>query len=133
MRIAGALGLIVLVGTLAGNYLRGPQGKLIETPKGGQEKLALADGSQIELNTNSAIRLDVGPVHRSVELVRGEAFFEIKHDASRPFVVTAAGHTITDLGTKFLVGATPDTVSRIVARRQGTSGTLIEIVPSSTR
>ncbi len=107
MRIASALGLVMLVGALAGNYLRSPQGQLIETPKGGQEKLALADGSQIELNTDSALRLTVRADHRSVELVRGEAFFDIKHDASRPFVVTAAGHTITDLGTKFLVRTRP--------------------------
>jgi transmembrane sensor len=109
MGITGALSLVVFVGALAGNYLRGPQGQLIETPKGGQEKLALADGSQIELNTDSAIRLDIGSV-RSVELLRGEAFFEIKHDTSRPFVVMTAGHTVTDLGTKFLVRATPNSV-----------------------
>jgi len=126
MRVAGALGLVVLVGALAGNYLRGPQGQLIETPKGGQEKLALSDGSQIELNTDSAIRLDIGSAHRSVELIRGEAFFEIKHDASRPFVVTAARHTITDLGTKFLVRATPDSLRVALvegrARLEGISG-----------
>jgi transmembrane sensor len=110
MRVAGALGLVVLVGLFAGNYLVRPQRQLIETPKGGQEMLTLADGSQIELNTDSAIRLDIGSAHRSVELIRGEAFFEIKHDASRPFVVTVAGHTITDLSTKFLVRAASDSL-----------------------
>jgi transmembrane sensor len=126
MCIAGALSVVVLVGALAGNYLRSPQGQLIETPKGGQEKLALADGSQIELNTDSAIRLDIGSVYRSVELIRGEAFFEVKHDAVRPFVVTVAGHTITDLSTKFLVRATPDSLRVALlegrARLEGISG-----------
>jgi transmembrane sensor len=40
---------------------------------------------------------------RSAELIRGEAFFQITHDAQRPFVVTAGNHRITDLGTKFSV------------------------------
>ena len=78
-------------------------GELYSTPVGGREVLALADGSQIELNTNSAVRVDIGAGRRQVRLVRGEAFFQIKHDAARPFVVMARGHRITDLGTKFLV------------------------------
>ena len=109
-RVAVVLGLVVIVGFFAGNYLARPHRQLIETPKGGQEKLALADGSQIELNTDTAVLLDIGAQRRSVELVRGEAFFEIKHDASRPFVVTAAGHTLTDLGTKFLVRTAPNSL-----------------------
>ncbi len=110
VRVTGALGSFVVLGLLAGNYLLAPQRQLIETPRGGQEKLTLADGSQIELNTDTAVLLDIGPQRRSVELVRGEVLFEIKHDASRPFVVTAAGHKITDLGTKFLVRTTADSL-----------------------
>ncbi len=78
-------------------------GELYSTPVGGREVLALADGSQIELNTNSAVRIDIGANRRMTTLVRGEAFFQIKHDAAHPFVVMAQGHRITDLGTRFLV------------------------------
>jgi transmembrane sensor len=38
-----------------------------------------------------------------VSLVRGEAYFEIRHDAARPFVVLAGAQRLTDIGTKFLV------------------------------
>lgn len=106
-RIAAVFGLVVVTGVFAGNYLVRPHGQLIETPKGGQERLTLADGSQIELNTDSAVRVELGARTRAVELVRGEAFFQIKHDAARPFVVTVAKHRIVDLGTKFLIRMAP--------------------------
>lgn len=128
-RVVGSLCLVALTAVLIANYPRGPHGQLIETPKGGQERLALADGSQIELNTDSAIRLNIGSTHRWVELVRGEAFFSVKHDASRPFVVTAAGHTITDLGTKFLVGTASDSLRVSLVEGQAR----LETAPNDTQ
>jgi transmembrane sensor len=44
---------------------------------------------------------------RTARLEKGEAYFQIKHDAAHPFVVMAAGHRIADLGTKFLVRTRP--------------------------
>lgn len=103
MRIAGAIGLVAIIGIAASSYLQPTHGQLIQTPKGGQERLALSDGSQVELNTDSAVLIDFQSRSRGVELVRGEAFFDVRHDASRPFIVTAGSHRIVDLGTKFLV------------------------------
>jgi transmembrane sensor len=100
---------IVVVALLAGWQLLTSReskvdgGELYSTPVGGREVLALADGSQIELNTNSAVRIDISANRRLTTLVHGEAFFQIKHDAAHPFVVMAQGHRITDLGTRFLV------------------------------
>ena len=70
---------------------------------GGRETIRLADGSRIDLNTNTILRTRFENGQRSVELVTGEALFQIKHDAAHPFSVLAAGHRVTDLGTKFLV------------------------------
>jgi transmembrane sensor len=109
-RIGTAVGFLLLVGVVAGNYFVRPQGQLIETPKGGQERLTLSDGSQVELNTDTAVRIDLDGQTRAVELLRGEAFFQIRHNAARPFVVTAAGHRIVDLGTKFLVRTAPESL-----------------------
>lgn len=75
--------------------------KTYATPVGGHEIVHLADGSRIELNTATEIR--VRSKWRTVELVKGEAFFQIKHDSLNPFTVLAAGHRVTDLGTKFLM------------------------------
>lgn len=73
------------------------------TPVGAHERIKLADGTRIELNTNSELRLESDPQKRVVRLLRGEAFFEVHHDADHPFVVLAGGHRIVDLGTKFVV------------------------------
>jgi transmembrane sensor len=108
MRIAGAMCVVAALGVFATNYLQQPRPQLVQTPKGGQERLTLLDGSQIELNTDSAVLVDIGDRSRAVELVRGEALFQIRHDASRPFVVTVGARRIVDLGTKFLVRTSPD-------------------------
>ncbi len=74
---------------------------------GGHKVLTLADGSQIELNTATAIRTAFDDKKRTVWIDRGEAFFKVVHDAGRPFVVRAGNHRITDIGTKFLVRREP--------------------------
>jgi transmembrane sensor len=103
IRIVAVFALIAVTGVFAGDYFFRPQMKLIETPIGGQERLTLADGSQIELNTDTAIRVGMNDRARIVELIRGEAYFQIRHDTARPFVVSVSGNRIVDLGTKFLV------------------------------
>lgn len=73
-----------------------------ETPIGGLSRVTLDDGSVIDLNTNSAIRVRLGRV-REVELERGEGRFAVAPDSTRPFVVTAAGANVRALGTAFTV------------------------------
>lgn len=75
--------------------------KTYATPVGGRELLTLADGSQIELNTDTVLRVATGSTGREVWLDKGEAFFEIRHDAAHPFVVNTGAQRIVDLGTKF--------------------------------
>lgn len=84
------------------NFRATPTEITYSTPVGGREVIALTDGSQVELNTDTVLQIaKANP--RAVTLVKGEAFFQIKHNAANPFVVTAFGHRITDLGTKFAV------------------------------
>jgi transmembrane sensor len=73
-----------------------------ETRVGGLSRVVLDDGSVIDLNTDSAVRVRLGRV-REVQLLRGEGRFEVAHDGSRPFVVTAAGANVRALGTAFTV------------------------------
>jgi len=80
----------------------GTNPQLYSTGVGGHQIITLADGSQIELNTDTTLTADIGPNHRHVKLERGEAFFDIVHDSNRPFIVEADGQRITDLGTQFL-------------------------------
>ena len=71
------------------------------TALGEQRLVTLADGSRLRLNTDSAVRVRLGSGLRRVELLRGEAFFEVAHDAARPFIVSADGARVRAVGTKF--------------------------------
>lgn len=75
----------------------------IETGRGERKIAALADGSEIELNTATRIRAAIGGSSREVWLDEGEAYFSIaRHDGQR-FIVHAGNRSITVLGTKFNV------------------------------
>ena len=94
---------IAVIGVSLGAYALWQKGTTYQTPVGGREIITLADGSQIELNTNTVLETQITKDARSVRLIRGEAYFRVQHDESRPFVVLASGKRITDLGTVFTV------------------------------
>lgn len=71
------------------------------TAKGETQEIVLADGSTLRLNTDSELTVAVGSARRRARLLRGEALFEVEHDAARPFVVSAGEGRIEDLGTRF--------------------------------
>jgi len=88
----------------------------IYTTKVGETRgYRLADGTRIELNTNSRLRADMVGGKRSITLEMGEAFFQVAHDAKRPFVVNAGRQRITDIGTKFSVLLNDSTVRVLVS------------------
>jgi transmembrane sensor len=82
-----------------------------DTPVGGHKIVSLADGSRIELNTESVVRAAVNEKRRDVWLDSGEVYFEVKHREDEPFVVHAGSRTITVLGTKFSVRRDNDQVT----------------------
>jgi transmembrane sensor len=61
----------------------------------------LPDGSRATLNAMSAIGLDYSPQARRIDLVEGQAFFEVGADPFRPFEVRVRGHVVSALGTAF--------------------------------
>lgn len=81
----------------------------ISVPKGNKSEVVLPDGSKIWLNNNSKLiypkKFDTD--QRKVELI-GEAYFEIQHNASVPFIVQTSDVSIKVLGTKFNVSAYPN-------------------------
>lgn len=107
--IRAAAGLVLLAGIVFGiNQLTpSPVTATYETPVGGRETLRLADGSEIELNTNTRLRTAVTREHRMVWLDKGEAYFRIAHDPAHPFVVNAGERSVTVLGTRFTVRRDP--------------------------
>lgn len=73
------------------------------TAVGEQETIALSDGSSIQLNTDSQVRVAYSSTARSIRLLRGEAFFYVAHDPNRVFAVSVADSTVRAIGTAFVV------------------------------
>lgn len=79
------------------------------TGTGDQETARLADGSLLQLNTQAAVAIRFTDSTRRVELLEGEADFQVAKDTSRPFVVTTDDGNVRAVGTEFMVRKMPDT------------------------
>ncbi|MFT8679725.1 FecR family protein [Gluconacetobacter sp.] len=79
--------------------------------------ITLADGSKVMLAPRSAIAFAFRNGRRDVRLLRGEAFFEVVHNAEHPFSVATDHMTVTDVGTAFDVARNTD--SALVSVEQG--------------
>lgn len=71
------------------------------TAVGQQATVTLPDGSQVTLNTDTVVRTAADETRRLVYLEKGQAYFKVARDRRHPFVVSAAGRTVTALGTAF--------------------------------
>jgi transmembrane sensor len=86
--IVAALALVIyFLGSTAWVFLGPPEWDSYSTSVGGYEHVTLADGSVIQLNTNSEIRSRLTPEKREIQLIRGEALVKVAHDVRRPFTV----------------------------------------------
>jgi transmembrane sensor len=113
-RIAATLAVLGLSGAVAAGYFLYPR-ETYETPIGARETVHLADGSIMELNTDTAVRTTIDQNNRRIVLDRGEVFLQVIHDSKRPFTVLAGSRRITDLGTKFSVRRDGDKVDVVVS------------------
>jgi transmembrane sensor len=111
-----AAGLALLAAGVAIGWLTFGPGAGYRTSTGEQRSIALDDGSTVQLNTRSKLRVRFGESERVVELDEGQALFDVVTDASRPFVVRSGGAEVTVLGTRF----------DVYRRETGTTITVIE-------
>lgn len=83
--------------------------KTYATGVGKRDSVRLADGSRVVLGPQSRLVVprDYGQSSRAVELT-GDAYFDVHHDASKPFSVHANGAMIEDIGTTFAVESDVD-------------------------
>lgn len=110
---AAAAAVLLIGGRLAwhsirnGGYTPGPsaQPQVVATA-GQRDSVTLSDGTRVVLAPESKLTVAAGygTNVREVEL-EGEAYFDVHHDAARPFLVRANGAAIRDLGTTFTVRA----------------------------
>ncbi|HJR13878.1 MAG TPA: FecR domain-containing protein [Rhodanobacteraceae bacterium] len=73
------------------------------TRTGQQQAIQLQDGSALLLDTDSAVIVRYGIEARGIVLLHGRAEFRVRHDDDWPFIVSAGGGTVTDVGTTFQV------------------------------
>jgi transmembrane sensor len=73
------------------------------TEIGERRVVALADGSQISMDSDTRLSVDYSKTERALTLSRGRARFDVAHDTSRPFTVTAGSETVVAVGTSFNV------------------------------
>lgn len=80
------------------------------TGTGERREVALADGSVVRMNAETAVSVDLGEAERRLTLHRGQAIFEVAHDAARPFIVEAKGGQTRAVGTAFDIDVRHDEV-----------------------
>lgn len=109
------IGVSVLGSPAASLVADAPTPGLYKTKVGDQEKVVLADGSIVTLNTASRIEARINSHERTVRLLEGEAFFEVAHDSTRPFRVYAGDGVTVAIGTAFSVRLNKRTVDVVVS------------------
>lgn len=78
----------------------------IVVPKGGEYSLVLSDGSRIKLNSNTRLRYPLAfSDKKRLVYLKGEAFFEVKHSVSSPFIVSVDKMKVKVYGTRFNVNS----------------------------
>ncbi|WP_411818614.1 FecR family protein [Hyphococcus sp. DH-69] len=130
--IAAAAMLFLTVGIVL--FLSG-RPPAYETAIGEQRNVMLPDGSEMVLNTDTRAIVRYDRNFRHLEIERGEAWFDVAHDTSRPFIVHAGDSQVRAVGTSFLVRRNDERVdvtllSGIVEVTRGeNSAEKIELVP----
>lgn len=84
------------------------------TDIGEQKTIPLSDGSTLILNTQTEVAVSYSNDERQLQLVRGEAFFQVAHDRQRPFHVDTNRGRITALGTAFNIDQRQKSVTVVV-------------------
>jgi len=111
--LVGGLAAAALAGVVAGLGLRRGAGaslgtmaeaRVVATAVGRRDSVRLADGSRVVLAPGSRLVVAAGYGGSAREVaLEGAAWFSVRHDAARPFVVRAGGSVVRDLGTEFTV------------------------------
>lgn len=113
--LAMAASLLIMVITAIqlddNNFWNSPaQGDIYQTQVGERKTIVLADSSVVLLDTNTRLVTDYSQQRRRITLEKGQARFDVAHDAQRPFSVEAGEGVVTALGTTFVVRKTANDV-----------------------
>jgi transmembrane sensor len=109
--VAATILLVLGIGVYVASNLAGDR---FRTPVGGIAEVPLRDGSRITLNTATQLHVELTPQERHIRLDAGEAFFDVAHDSTRPFVVQVGNKRVIAVGTQFSVRRTGDDIRVVV-------------------
>ena len=123
-----AAALLVVAGLTAW-LLIGLRGQVIETQRGERRQMALADGSVVQVDPETRLKVDYEEHTRRVELERGRALFHVAKNSERPFLVRVRNTTVRAVGTAFAVEEADHTV--VVTVAEGRVAVLNEPVTES--
>jgi transmembrane sensor len=122
--VALGLGAVVL-------WWNSQQG-LYSTATGEQRIVNLSDGSTIELNAESRLRVRLRDHERFVDLLQGQALFHVAKDAQRPFIVRSGTASVRAVGTRFDVNRlASDTVITVLEGRVAIARTADALSPGA--
>ena len=105
LTITSIMMLMLMFGSL--HWLAGYE-EVHKTAVGERHQIMLTDGTTIDMNTDTVIRVALWGYSRKVTLERGEASFKIGNERFRPFVVFSGNGTLRDIGTEFNVARVTD-------------------------
>jgi transmembrane sensor len=103
-----ALAAVALVLPGAGTEPAGQAGRLYISAPGQITDVALEDGSRVTLDSDTRMQVVYGPDARRVVLQTGAAYFDVAHNAARPFQVTVEDRHVIVTGTRFAVALRQD-------------------------
>jgi transmembrane sensor len=140
--IAAALALLALGSVAWGSWqLTGREQASYASTVGQVQTITLPDGSTATLSSDSRMDVHLSRGERHVALAKGEAFFDVAHDARRPFVVETDGRRVAAVGTRFSVRRDPEEIRVVVTEgkvrlesRVGTDGTAqpVSLLPAGS-
>lgn len=110
-QVAASITVLLTIGIFAVYFLNQNVDEQLYTAKDVSSKVILKDGTQVTIAKNSSIELQdgYGSNHRHLKL-KGSGYFSVKHSDQMPFVIDAGPLHIKDLGTKFDVETSGDTI-----------------------
>jgi transmembrane sensor len=100
-KVGLAASIVLAFIAVLGWFVLEPDTTTYATQIGEQQVLTLPDGSTVRLNARSTLRVQFSRSERNVELLQGQALFQVAKDTQRPFTVTSDSTRVRAVGTEF--------------------------------
>lgn len=131
--LAASIAMAFGVGALYNSFFWGKP-DVFQTAVGERKRIELPDSTIIELNTNSLVHAVYSKSTREIRLLKGEAYFEVTHDPSRPLSVFAGQGIVEVLGTAFTVRMRNDEkIDVLVSEGNVALGVLDSVTPDGIK